>query len=132
MAKISFFIFSVTLWLLSALPALAAQGEVRTCALSQGLECLPGEGCQEWTMEDLSLPRFVRVDLKARTMTSLDKEFPRSTKIVSVESLEGMTVLHGTEQRGWSMAIDDNSGDFTLSASGSGVAFVVFGSCLTP
>jgi hypothetical protein len=38
--------------------------------------------------------------------------------------------MHGTELRGWSMALGEDSGNLTLSASGDGEGFVVFGVCL--
>ena len=115
-----------------AAQAMAAEQNVRTCALTRGIECIPDESCVEWTMQDMALPRFVRIDLKSKTITSLDKEVDRATKIATVERLEGLTVLHGTELRGWSIALGEDSGALTLSASGDNEAFIVFGSCIAP
>ena len=108
---------------------IAEDTDVRTCALTKVLECTPEEGCKERTLQDMALPRFVQIDLKAKTMKSLDKTVQRSSKIASVERLEGFTVLHGTEKRGWTMALGD-SGDLTLSVAGDGEGFIVFGSCI--
>ncbi len=115
-----------------AAQVMAADQNVRTCALVRGYECIPDEGCMEWTMEDMALPRFVKIDLKAKTITSLDKDVSRTTKIATVERFEGLTVLHGTELRGWSIALGEDSGQLALSAAGDGEAFVVFGSCIVP
>ena len=131
MARISAVLLAITI-VFGAVRVMAAEGDIRTCALTKGIECVPDEGCVEWTMQEMALPRFVRIDLKAKTITSLDKDVNRTTKIATVERLEGLTVLHGTELRGWSIALGENSGDLALSASGDGEAFVVFGSCVTP
>jgi hypothetical protein len=74
----------------------------------------------------------VRVDLASKTITSLDKEMERTTKIATVERLEGVVVLHGTEVRGWSITLGEESGNLSLSASGDGESFVAFGSCMKP
>jgi len=133
MARIFALVLAITI-VFGAVRVMAAggDGDIRTCALTKGIECVPDEGCVEWTMQEMALPRFVRIDLKAKTITSLDKDVNRTTKIATVERLEGLTVLHGTELRGWSIALGENSGDLALSASGDGEAFVVFGSCVTP
>jgi hypothetical protein len=80
----------------------------------------------------MALPQFIRIDLKARTIKSLDKKVTRVTFFKDSDSLDDILVLHGTEKRGWSMAVGEKSGDLTLSASGDGESFVVFGSCISP
>ncbi|HTP65393.1 MAG TPA: hypothetical protein VMJ66_08385 [Geobacteraceae bacterium] len=131
MARISALLLAIIV-LSGAVPVMAADGDIRTCSLTKGLECVSDEGCVEWTMEEMSLPRFVRIDLASRTITSLDKEVKRTSKIASVERLNGLIILHGTEQRGWSMALAEDSGNLTISASGDDEGFIVFGSCIMP
>jgi len=62
----------------------AAAEETFTCTLSRAYDCYPNEGCKEWTIEEMALPRFVRIDLKAKTITSLDKFVPHNSKISSI------------------------------------------------
>ncbi len=131
MARISALLLAIII-LSGAVRVMAADGDVRTCTLTKGIECVPDGGCVEWTMDEMSLPRFVRIDLASRTITSLDKAITRTSKIASVERLKGLIVLHGTEQRGWSAALAEDSGDLTLSASGDTEGFIVFGSCIMP
>jgi hypothetical protein len=100
------------------------------CTLTRANECSPEDGCVQVPVDAMALPRFVRIDLTSKTITSLDKEIPRITQIATVDRLDGMTVLHGTELRGWSMALGEESGNLTLSASGDGEGFVVFGVCM--
>jgi hypothetical protein len=131
MRRFSILILIITI-LSGASVAMAADGDIRTCALTKGIECAADEGCSEWTIQEMGLPRFVRIDLNAKTITSLDREVTRNSKIASVERPEGLVVLHGTEQRGWSMALGEDSGALTLTASGDNEGFIVFGSCMNP
>jgi len=108
----------------------AAAEETFTCTLSRAYDCYPNEGCKEWTIEEMALPRFVRIDLKAKTITSLDKFVPHNSKISSIDRTEDMVVMHGTELRGWSIALAEESRNITLSAAGDGDAFIVFGTCM--
>jgi hypothetical protein len=100
-----------------------------TCALTRVFGCLPDEGCTEWTTDEMAIPRFVRIDLKSKTITSLDKAIARNSKITAIDRLERLIVLHGTELRGWSIALGEDTGNITLSASGDGEGFIVFGFC---
>lgn len=110
----------------------SAEENIRTCALTKAFECTSDDGCREWSIQEMALPRFIRIDLKTKTIKSLDKDIARNSSFKDLDRLEGMIVLHGTEQRGWSMALGENSRDLTLSASGDGEGFVVFGSCMNP
>jgi hypothetical protein len=131
MERIVAFLFAVVL--LGATPVSAADDSARTCALTKAFECTSEEGCNELSIREMKLPRFFRVDLKASTITSLDRNVPREpTIITAVDRLEGLLVLHGTEKRGWSMTLGENSGALTLSATDEYGGFVVFGSCLDP
>ncbi len=112
--------------------AAAADINVRTCALTKAFACTSEDGCKEWTVQEVALPRFISIDLKAKTIKSLDKDIPRETRFKEADRLEGMVVLHGTEQRGWTMALGEDSGNLTLSASGDNESFVVFGTCISP
>ena len=125
--------FLAVIVLSGAARATAADENLRTCALTKGFECTKEGGCKELSIEEMALPRFVRIDLKAKTITSLDREIKRqNTKIAGIDRLEGMLVLHGTEKRGWSMALAEDSGELAISASGDGEVFVVFGACVNP
>ncbi len=112
--------------------AAAADNDVRTCALTKAFECTSEDGCKEWTVQEVALPRFIKIDLKAKVIKSLDKDVARETRFREIERLQGRIILHGTEQRGWSMALGEDTGNLTLCASGDDESFVVFGSCMNP
>ncbi|WP_027716591.1 hypothetical protein [Desulfuromonas sp. TF] len=132
MERVAAFLFAVAL-LGGAASVSAADDTIRTCALTKAFECTSEGGCREWSIREMALPRFFRIDLKARTITSLDKNVPRApTIITAIDHPEGMIVLHGAEKRGWSMTLGEDTGTLTLSATDPEAGFVVFGSCLNP
>jgi hypothetical protein len=123
----------VLIFLLLTASVAVAQEDSRLCALTQAYECTMGGECGELTVEEMALPRFVRIDLKQNSIISLDKRVKReNTKISRIQDLEGVTVLQGVEQRGWSIALGKESGSLTLSAAGDGFGFIVFGVCMNP
>lgn len=129
MARIIAVVLATAL-LAGAAQVMAAEESVRTCALTRAFQCSPEGGCAEVTLKDMEIPRFVRIDLKEKSISSLDREIKRSTKIEKIDQQQELTVLHGTELRGWSIALARTSGSLTLSASGDGEGFIVFGNCL--
>jgi len=132
MARLVAFIISIAV-ISGASLAGAAESKTYTCSLGKAFECTPYYGCQEWSVIDMALPRFVRVDLDAKAIISLDREISRDpTRIAAIEKVDGMIVLNGIEARSWSMSISDDSGDLALTAVGEGEVFSVFGSCITP
>lgn len=110
--------------------AMAAETDQRTCALTRAFDCTPEDGCTEASLQAMALPRFVRIDLKSKVITSLDREVQRSTKIENSVNQKDVIVMQGTELRGWSMTLCKETGGLSLSASGDGEGFVVFGNCL--
>jgi len=126
-------LFCALACLFFAVPATAAGDDVRVCSLTRAYECNINGECSEWTIEQMALPRFVRIDLKKNSIISLDKAVKRNdTKIAQVQHLEGVTILQGVEDRGWTIALGQESGSLTAVASGEGHGFIVFGFCINP
>jgi hypothetical protein len=107
-----------------------AAEETITCALSRAYDCYPDEGCKEWSIDEMALPRFVRIDLKNKIITSLDKAITQTSKISAIDTVDGLIVMHGTELRGWTITLGEESRNITLSAAGDGDGFMVFGVCM--
>jgi hypothetical protein len=89
--------------------------------------------------ESINLPHFFRIDFEKKTVTSArQSEARQATHIERMETLDGKLFLQGADDGmenvrdglGWTMAIVEESGQAILTASGEGVAFVVFGACL--
>ncbi len=112
---------------------------VFTCASIEVMECLPMQGCNEVSADAVDIPRFLKVDVTNKQITTGVAEDQLKTTIERVEEVKGKMMLQGAEHGkhrdsdgvGWSMAVNKENGDMVLSASGDGVAFVVFGACTT-
>ena len=88
--------------------------------------------------DTVGLPRSFVIDFQEKTMRpTKDSLIRRISKIKRVEHIENKLILQGVEEGvenvedglAWSMAISKKTGKIVLSASGDGVAYVVFGTC---
>ena len=128
--------------LVSAMPLVVSAGldgsSEFLCASVDVMECLPTKGCNRVSADDVDIPRFIKVDVKNRQLVTGSKDDKRKTAIERVETVDGKLMLQGAEDGreggerdgvGWSMSVVEDSGNMVLTASGDGVAFVVFGAC---
>ena len=103
------------------------------CATRSVNECVMGKHCTHVAPEDINVPDFFFVNVKGKLIKDNDKKTP----IERVEHLDGKLILQGADDgvesvrdgMGWTMAIDEETGKMSLSASGDGFAIVVFGAC---
>ena len=86
----------------------------------------------------IGLPVNFVIDFDEKTVRpSKDSLVRRISKIRHIEGIEEKLILQGVETGvenvddglAWSMAISKKTGRVVLSASGNGVAYVVFGTC---
>ena len=127
-----------------ALPAVAGDfdgSKPLLCAVIDIVECGPGGNCQRLAAEDVGIPRFLKVNFKAKKITATQASgSKKSTTIKNSEHVDGKLILQGAEDGiegvrdgvGWSIAIAEDTGSMVLSASGDDVGFVVFGACTLP
>lgn len=124
---------------LTALPA-AADVDADSpliCAAVEIRECDPGDGCREVTPDQVGISRFFHIDLAGGRISRTRAGEETSSQIERSEVVDGRLVLQGAEDGleqlrdgiGWSLSIDRESGNMVLTASGAGVAFVIFGDC---
>ena len=111
------------------------------CAAVNVVECFPGGKCQNVSAEDVNLPDFLRFDFKENKIRAhMMNRGDLTTDIEHMEKIDGKLMLQGAEDGhedtkdglAWSMAIDEENGKLVFTASGTEVAFVVFGSCVVP
>ena len=88
--------------------------------------------------DTVGLPKKFLVDFQTRTLRPTKDSVIRKTIVFkSVDHIEDMIVLQGIDEGvdgvddglAWSLAISRKNGKSVLSASGGGVAYVVFGLC---
>jgi hypothetical protein len=101
------------------------------CVPTDAIQCEGAGDCRRVAVEEVNLPRFVNVEFKKKRLrgTVLGGEETR-TAIGNVHSADGRTILQGAENnRGWSMTIDQTTGDMSAAIAGDDIGFILFGVC---
>ena len=102
------------------------------------LEIYPSRINNDADPDTVGLPRNFLIDFEKKMVRpSKDSLIRRTSKIIRVEHIENKLILQGVEEGvenvddglAWSIAISKKTGRVVLSASGDGVAYVVFGTC---
>lgn len=102
------------------------------CASSDAYDCSADTTCVETSPEGLGVPDLMRVDPSAKTISALDVELrDESSEIGSVQQAEGRLVLSGNdgEGRGWTLTIQQDTGDSVLTVTDATTGLIVFGEC---
>jgi hypothetical protein len=109
------------------------------CATNVVMECTRTAGCLEVPAAEVDVPPFLRIDLTQETVT--DPRQPETVRSVieAIHAVDGKLILHGTDPGapdvrdgvGWTATISDQTGEMIASAPGEGVAYLLFGSCMT-
>ena len=96
------------------------------CATTAAMDCVSGEECTKGRPGDIGAPKFLSIDFAQKAV-----EGPkRTTTIASMEKSEDQIVLQGNELGfGWTLALDQESGDMIVTLVNRDGAFVLFGSC---
>lgn len=88
--------------------------------------------------ETVGLPKTFRIDFKSRTVRPApDSLVRRVARIKRIDHIEDKLILQGVDEGvtgtrggvGWSLAIEKATGKAVLSAAGTGIAYVAFGTC---
>ena len=129
---------------LLAVPAMAGNfdgSKALICAAMDVVECLPGGECKRVLADEVDFPDFLQLSFKDKKIRA--EQLGRKdlkTDIEHMKTIDGKLILQGAEDGregtkdglGWTLSIDEESGKMVFSASGEGVAFVVFGACVVP
>ena len=107
-------------------------------AVNKIIEINPTRVINDVNPDTVGLPRKFLIDFEDKIMRpSKDSLIRRTSQIKRVEHIENKLILQGIEEGvenvddglAWSIAISKKTGKVVLSASGDGVAYVVFGTC---
>ena len=107
-------------------------------SVAKVIEINPSRITSDVDPDTVGLPRNFLIDFEERVMRPSEGSVVRKTsKITRVDHLENKLILQGIEEGvesvddglAWSIAISKKTGKAVLSASGDGVAYVVFGTC---
>ncbi len=100
------------------------------CVPGEAVDCLARGNCWQRTPDDLGIPRFITVDFRAKRLSGRSAEGEETTAIQNVQSIDGKQILQGAENgRGWSIVIDEQTGDMSAAVADQAAGFVLFGSC---
>ena len=109
-----------------------------TGSVDKILEIYPSRINNDADPDTVGLPRKFFIDFKEKMVRpSKDSIIRRTSSIKRIEHVENKLVLQGIEEGvenvddglAWSIVISKKTGKVVLSASGDGVAYVVFGTC---
>lgn len=96
------------------------------CATIEASDCVLGEPCFTGEAKEVGAPAFMRINFDQKTITGTE----RTTPIVAMEKNEDQLLMQGAELGyGWSMAINQVTGDFAGSMTNFKGTFLLFGSC---
>jgi hypothetical protein len=102
------------------------------------IEIHPSRITSDVDPDTVGLPRNFIIDFEEQLLRpSKDSVVRKTSRITRVDHLENKLILQGIEEGvesvddglAWSIAISKKTGKAVLSASGNGVAYVVFGTC---
>ena len=110
------------------------------CANQLVNECLPAQHCRLVAPQSVNLPNFFKVDTGNKIITGKhDGGIDASTPIERLEHMDGKLILQGADNgiegvpdgNGWTLAIEEDTGKMSMTASGDGFVIVAFGACMT-
>ncbi|MGI9204089.1 MAG: hypothetical protein ACR2Q3_08770 [Woeseiaceae bacterium] len=114
--------------------------EPMLCSTVAVNECLPNGDCERVTANSINAPNFLRVDVDEKTITNADADATRPANVIESSAvMSGKLYLQGKDDGlegvrddglAWSVSINQVTGEMVLTASGSEVAFVIFGACI--
>lgn len=77
-----------------------------------------------------SIPTFIILDLKTKSLRGIISNHAKATPIKRVEMTDSYLILQGDENnRVWSMMVNRDTGKLSASVSGEQYGFLLFGSC---
>ncbi len=96
------------------------------CAPVEVNECAAGDACQRTTPREAGAPTFIRIDFQRKAVIG-----PKRTAAIQLmETSETQLLLMGVELGfGWTLALDQESGDMAATLADREGVFVFFGSC---
>ena len=101
------------------------------CAAMDVVGCASGQSCIEGQARDFELPQFIFVDFANQLVRGTEEGGQQEVSpIRQLDVTENQVILQGVENhRGWSVAIDRQTGRMTLTSAGGDVGFMIFGAC---
>jgi hypothetical protein len=112
-----------------AVPVLAADfdgSKLLLCATQAALDCSRGDDCASGLPEEIGAPTFMRIDLAKKAVIG-----PHTTSdILLQDKSDKQLLLQGREAGfGWTIVVDQQSGELTATLANRNGAYVLYGAC---
>jgi hypothetical protein len=103
------------------------------CAVTALNECTADGKCERTVPQTgNTLPTFIRVDLRAKTLSTTDGG-ARKTDIKGSSTVDGQLMLQGGENgKAWNMVVNSDTGRWGGSVVEDDGSFALFGACTLP
>jgi len=105
------------------------------CSFGQVVECDAGEACRVVSHESVDAPDFVNLDFKKKQIASITGGESSHLDDISVTDLGSFLIVQGTQgsgrgdSLGYSLSIDQVTGQLVAAGAGENAGFVIFGAC---
>ena len=108
------------------------------CANQYASECVAGTDCVNVSPASVNLPNFFRINIAEKLISAApESDSASTTTIERMEHLDGKLMLQGADDgstdvndgAGWTMSINEATGQMVMTTAGDGFAVVVFGAC---
>ena len=101
------------------------------CSLASVVECPARGECTRSVPDGVNVPSFVRVNVGARQLSTVDGG--RTSPVANVARENGHLMLQGMQNaRAWGIAIDETSGQMSATITEADGAIVIAGACIAP
>lgn len=116
----------LTLLATSALAADFDGSKPLLCATQSALDCARGDDCAAGLPEEIGAPSFMRIDLAKKSVIG-----PQTTTEILLQDKSGkQLLLQGREGGfGWTIVVDQPSGELTVTLTNRNGAYVLYGAC---
>ncbi len=96
------------------------------CATQAALDCSRGDDCAAGLPEEIGAPAFMRLDLAKKSVIG-----PQTTSEILLQDKSGkQLLLQGREAGfGWTIVVDQQSGELTVTLTNRNGAYVLYGAC---
>ena len=96
------------------------------CAPVEAIDCAAGEECAKGRPDDIGAPSFLRINVAQKVIVGPKQ----TTPILFIDKSDDQILLQGKElEYGWTLALDQESGNMTATLVNRDGVFVLFGSC---
>jgi len=105
------------------------------CSFEQVIECDEGGACSDVSHESVDAPDFVKLDFRKKQLVSTTAGEDGPADDISVTDLTTYLIVQASQGSGegdtlgYSLSIDQATGQMVAAGAGENVGFVIFGAC---